>query len=165
MTNKELIDRYHHLYGDMAESSDIEKMKVFGNAETWAFEQLAEVHPDLAERWLEKLEASVWNNYISSHEYEEVCDRIKNTDGNMGAHWSYNEVMSAVVAAGGTAEESPCYNSYALALTMNMLYSDHSDSVKTYVREEDIVPFYYAMAVEKLKDPDRKNFIRPYFDL
>lgn len=158
-------ERYHHLYEDMASASEPEKMKTFGNAEMWVFEKLTESHPELAERWLEKLEAGAWHNYVSPHEYEEVCMNIQNSDDTMGGHWTFNEIMSAVVALNGVVEEAPYYNSYALALTMNMLYSDHNETVKTYVREDDIVPFYYSLAVEKLNDKDREHFVRPYFGL
>ena len=164
MTTNEMIERYHDLYADMASANDVAKMKMFGNAEKWAFEKVAEALPDIAQSWLDKLEAGAWNNYISQSEYEEISQKIENTDGSHGYHWPYTEIL-AQVSGLGTAEDAPFYNSYALALTINMLYSDHSDSVRTYVREDDIFPFYYALAVDKLKDPDRKNFIRPYFDL
>lgn len=160
-----MLTRYKYLYEEMAGGSKVEKMKVFGNAEKWLFEKIAESHPDIAQEWLDKLESSVWNNYVSQKEYEGVCDTIENLDGSRGCHWSYNEVMSAIHGLDGVVEDAPCYNTYALALTMNMLYSDHSESVRSYVREEDILPFYYAMSIDKLKDPDRANFVRPYFGL
>lgn len=54
---EELIGRYDELYNDMAMAKDPKKMVVFGDAEKWVFRMLAEKHPELAEKWLAKLEA------------------------------------------------------------------------------------------------------------
>ena len=50
-------------------------------------------------------------------------------------------------------------------LTMNTLYSDHAISLAEFVSEEQIPSIIYKMSVEKLKDRDRKRFIRKYFEL
>ena len=50
-------------------------------------------------------------------------------------------------------------------LTMNTLYSDHAISLAEFVAKEQIPSIIYKMSVEKLKDRDRKRFVRKYFDL
>lgn len=154
-------NRYMWLYNDMATSSEPYKMKVFGEAEKWAFSKTLESHPELAEKWLGKLESSVWYNYITESEYEEMSAYLTSQDGRSGPNWTVDDIRSVAQVP----EEAPYYNLYALALTMNMLYSDHEKSVSMYVDSDNQVRFFYCMAVEKLKDPDRKRFIRPYFSL
>lgn len=165
MKPNEMIQRYVELYDEMATAKDPQKMQTFGKAEAWAFNRLAEVHPELAARWLDKLEAGNWNNWISQEEWEELSRKLVNQDGSRGPHWTFNQVMPAVSELGGTAEEKPYYNSYALALVMNMLWSDHSDSVTTYVEPANHIAFFFSQAVEKLKDADRPRFVREYFDI
>ena len=48
---------------------------------------------------------------------------------------------------------------------MNTLYSDHAISLAEFVAKEQIPSIIYKMSVEKLKDRDRKRFVRKYFDL
>ena len=45
-----------------------------------------------------------------------------------------------------------------------MLYSDHHRSTSEFVPKDQEPKFFYMMAVEKLKDPDRPKFIREYFE-
>lgn len=52
--------RYMELYRKMAESKDVAKMRAFGDAEVWIFGMLVDKHPELAQKWLDKLEASEW---------------------------------------------------------------------------------------------------------
>ena len=52
-----------------------------------------------------------------------------------------------------------------ITLTMNTLYSDHAISLAEFVAKEQIPSIIYKMSVEKLKDRDRKRFVRKYFDL
>ena len=65
-------------------------------------------------------------------------------------------------------EEKPYYNWPALWLTMNMIYSDYAEVIAEAVGEKNadkIGETSYKMAVKKLKDKDRPNFIREYFEL
>lgn len=160
-----MMQRYEELYAMMATSGDPAKMQVFGEAERWAFGKMSEKDPAMAQVWLDKLEPVMWNNYLSKREAEEVVTKFENADGTTGAHWNYDTVCSAVEGLGAKMCDEPFFNGYALFAVMNMLYSDHSKSVEAFVPKEEQVKFYYAMAVEKLKDPDRKNFVREYFEV
>ena len=74
---------------------------------------------------------------------------------------------------GGVIEEKPFYNKYALAAVMNMIYSDHADSIAmdmggkkaSDIPNEKMAMSCYRKAVEKLKDADRPRFVRWYFHL
>ena len=156
-------ERYLELYEDMAKSGMPEKMKVFGEAEKWAFDRLHERDPKLAEMWVEKLEATHWHNYLSKAEANDIVAKFINQDNSRGAHWGYDVFKSAVESLGGNMAEAPYYNCYALWVVANMLYSDHAQSASEYVPKEDMPKYFYLMAVEKLEDKDRPRFVRDYF--
>ena len=162
---EELIRRYDELYSDMATARDPKKMMTFGEAEKWMFHSLAERHPEMAEKWLSRLESGRWNNYLSRSEAEEIASNLVNQDGSRGAHWNFETFKSAVESLGGKISEEPYYNCWALWAVMNMLYSDHHRSVSSYIPRDKEPYFFYAMAVEKLKDVDRPKFVRWYFDV
>lgn len=162
---EDLIKRYEELYEDMATAKDPKKMIAFGNAERWVFHQMADQHPELAEKWLNKLEAEKWYNYLSKGEAEMVVARLVNQDGSRGAHWSYEAFKAAVESLGGKISSEPFYNCWALWATANMLWSDHKQSASEFVPVNQEPKFFYHMAVESLKDTDRPRFIRKYFDL
>ena len=140
-------------------------MIAFGEAEKWMFHQMAEKHPEIAERWLTKLESARWHNYLSKSEAEYITSNLINQDNTRGPHWSYDTFKGAVESLSGKMAVEPSYNCWALWVTANMLYSDHHRSTSEFVPREQEPKFFYAMAVEKLKDVDRPKFIREYFDL
>lgn len=160
-----LIKRYDELYEDMATAKDPSKMMAFGDAEKWMFHALAEKHPEIAEKWLTKLEASRWNNYLSKSEAIEIASELVNQDGSRGAHWDYETFKRTVESLGGKVADEPYYNCWSLWITACMLFSDHYKSATEFVPKEMMPKYFYTMAVEKLKDVDRPKFIREYFDL
>lgn len=171
MTKEELKSRYDHLYKVMAESKQPEKMMLFGKAEKHMFHELAEAHPEAAEAWLALLEPVEWHNYLTKEEAEHVAAHLVNHDGTMGAHWDADTFKGAVERLGGKLEDKPYYNMWALWVTANMIYSDHAPSIAEDMgyrshKETDgtkMALSCYKKAVEKLKDPDRENFVRWYF--
>ena len=166
-----MLERYHALYDDMARSSDPSKMKVFGEAEKWAFAQAVERNPRMAEMWLDKLEATHWKNYLSKSEADDIVGKMVNQNGSRGAHWPYDTFKGAVEALGGKMSDEPFYNCYALWATANMIFSDHAQSIaedmgyKTIaeVPNEKMALSCYKKAVEKLHDSDRPRFVSDYF--
>ena len=127
-TKEELMDKYASLYRKAVASKDPKKMKVLGEAQTWAFEQLAKVHPDMAENWLSHLEGLEWENYLSEKEMLNIGKRITNQDGTKGFHWNYDTFTKAVDALGGKTEEMPYYNAYALAAVANMMLAEAANN-------------------------------------
>lgn len=161
-----MIDKYLARYNDMATSGNPYKMKVFGEAEKAIFGKMVAEHPDIAEEWLEMLEASRFNNYLSEEEAETIVSHLANEDGSKAPHWSRQEVKQFVESIGGKMECEPYYNSCALYATMNMLYSDHAPSITEYLPNTTTsTKFIYKMSLEKLRDKDRPHFIREYFHL
>lgn len=162
---EELKKIYDELYEDMATAKDPKKMMVFGEAEKWMFHALADKHPEIAEMWLTKLEAGKWHNYLSKSEAEQIASKLLNQDGTRGPHWSYETFREAVESLGAKIKDEPYYNCWALWTVANMLYSDHHKSTSEFVPADQEPRFFYTMAVEKLKDPDRPKFVREYFNL
>ena len=160
---EELIKKYDELYDEMASSKDPRRMMAFGDAEKWMFHMLAETHPEVAEKWLSKLEASKWHNYLSKGEAMEIATRLVNQDGTHGPHWDYETFKNAVESIGGKMTDEPFYNCWALWITANMRYSDNYKSASEYVPKDQMPKFFYNVAVENLKDIDRPKFIRDYF--
>ena len=155
-------ERYLELYEDMAKSGMPDKMKIFGEAEKWAFGKMLETSPKTAEQWVDKLEAMNWNNYLSKAEADDIVAKFINQDNSRGAHWGYDVFKGAVESF---------YNCYALWVVANMIYSDHAQSVAedmghttpAQVPNEKMALSMYKKAVEKLKDKDRPRFVRDYF--
>ena len=166
-----MIERYDELYGVMKSSRDVEKMKIFGEAEKEMFRQMSASNPTMAEMWLGKIEAVCWDNYLTEKEARNIGRHIVNQDGTKEFHWPYDVFTKAVSQLGGITEEKPYYNSYALWVTANMIYSDHARSVAEdmgykspmEVPNERMALSMYKKAVEKLKDPDKGFHIRKYF--
>lgn len=171
MTKEQMIERYEELYHKMATSREPKYMHVFGEAEKYMFKEVAKAHPELAENWLSHLEAVCWENYLSDKEAKNIGMRIVNQDGTKGFHWNHDTFVKAVESLGGVVEEKPYYNSYALCVTANMVYSDHAISIaedmgyKTAaeVPNEKMALSCYKKAVEKLKDVDGGFRVRKYF--
>ena len=171
MNKEELVKRYDELYEYMKHSQDVKNMKIFGKAEKYMFHELAGIHPDMAERWLSHLEAVCWENYLSKGEAMNIGRRIANQDGTKGFHWSHDVFVNAVAALGGLIEHKPYYNSYALCVTANMIYSDHAKSIAedlghktpSEVPNEKMALSCYRKAVECLEDPDGGFKVRDYF--
>lgn len=162
---EDMIQRYLKLYDDMATSGKPEKMHIFGKADIWGFKKMAEISPENAQCWLDKVEAMLWQNYLSKSEAIEIVNKFVNSDGSRGAHWSYETFKSAVESLGEKMSDEPFYNCWALWVTANMLYSDHYNSVKEFVPKEEMPRYFYMQSVEKLKDADRPRYIRHYFHL
>lgn len=171
MNKEDMISRYEELYVKMATSKEPKYMKVFGEAERWVFKELASVHPDIAGKWLDHLEEICWNNYLSQGEAMNIGKRIVNQDGTKGFHWNHDVFTKAVDSLGGVVEEKPYYNSYALCVVANMVYSDHAMSIAmdlgyksvAEVPNEKMALSCYRKAVEKLKDVDNVFNARKYF--
>lgn len=171
MTKEQMIDRYNELYMKMATSKDPKNMKIFGESEKWVFVELAKIHPEMAQNWLSHLEAVCWNNYMDEKQASNVSKRTVNQDGVKGFHWTYDVFTKAVESLGGVVEENPYYNSYALWVTANMIYSDHASSIAadmnfskpTEVPNEKMALSCYRKAVELLKDPDEGYKAQVYF--
>ena len=104
---EEMMKRYEELYGKMVTSKDVNRMHVFGSAEKWAFQKMAESNPKYAQMWLDKLEASEWNNYLSQAEADKIAAELHNQDGSKGAKWALSQFESVGASLGGEMGHEP----------------------------------------------------------
>jgi hypothetical protein len=156
-------EKYDELYAIMANSGDPAKMHIFGEAEKWAFEQVNRTNPDMAKKWLDRIEAVKWDNYLCEASAMAIVSKFVNQDGTMGAKWNYQQVMDAVRAAGGNESEQPYYNSWALFVVMNWIASNSWKTLSTLTTEDKLPGVVYALALDYLKDPDESHFIQRYW--
>lgn len=171
MRKGEMIARYEELYDRMSRSRDVKNMRTFGEAERAVFAELAASNPDIAFRWLERLEPMDWDNYLSERESREISRAIKNQDGSTGFRWNENDFFSAVRGFGIREEEKPRYNRYALLVVANMVYSDHARSIaedmgKTAPSNIDDTMMMHSCcrkALELFNDPDGGFRVREYY--
>jgi outer membrane receptor for ferrienterochelin and colicin len=138
-------------------------MHIFGEAEKWAFEQMNRTNPDMAKKWLDRIEAVKWDNYLCEASAMAIVSKFVNQDGTMGAKWNYQQVMDAVRAAGGNESEQPYYNSWALFVVMNWIASNSWKTLSTLTTEDKMPGVVYALALDYLKDPDEPHFIQRYW--
>ena len=162
---EEMQSRFEELVAKITASKDPDKMRILMYADAWGFKQMAAMQPKMAQKWLDKIEASEWHNYLSPEEAELVVSGFVNQNGTKGPKWPMPQFEAAVTAFGGQMQDAPYYNKYALWVTANLIFSDHATSLSEVVSEADMPKVVYKMAVEKLKDPDRTRFVRPYFGL
>lgn len=161
----DIIKKYDELYDEMASSKDPRRMMAFGDTEKWMFYMLAEKHPEIADKWLSRLEASKWHNYLSKSEAEAIASKLVNQDGTHGPHWDYETFKAVVESLGGKTTDEPYYNCWALWTVANMRFSDNYRSASAFIQNDMIPKYFYMVAVETLKDIDRPKFIREYFNL
>lgn len=156
-------EKYDELYAIMANSGDPAKMHIFGEAEKWAFEQMNRTNPDMAKKWLDRIEAVKWDNYLCEASAMAIVSKFVNQDGTQGAKWNYQQVMDAVRAAGGNESEQPYYNSWALFVVMNWIASNSWKTLSKLTTEDKMPGVIYSLALDYLKDPDEPHFIQRYW--
>lgn len=168
-----MIKKFHQIYEKMASSHDVEDMRIFGESAAKMYEKIAAMSPNTAREWLEHLEPIMWCNYLSLEKAKTIAAALVNQDGAKGPHWPMEVFFNAVEKLGGTIEDEPAYNRYALWLVANAHYSDFAVSTAmdmgyksvAEAPDEKMALSMYRKAVESLKDVDRKHYIRDYYHL
>ena len=166
-----MMNEYEMYSHKIIKSKDQKHMEVLSEVCEWLFKQAAIKIPDVAESALSHLAATDWIQYLSETEAKNIGMRIVNQDGSKGFHWNHDVFTKAVESLGGKVEDKPFYNSYALCVVGNMVYSDHALSIAMdlgykdpkEVPNEKMALSCYRKAVEKLKDVDGGFHVRKYF--
>lgn len=152
---------FRALYNMMASSNKVENMHVFGNVHKEMMEWFIVNKPDLAQEWLDKLESIRWCQYLTPKEADKI---IAGMDPK--APWTREQWKNAMESFGLPLEEQPCYNKCALYVTMSMIMSDSSKTLSKYAADSNAMfEFVHALALDKLKDVDKRFDIRHYFNL
>lgn len=160
MDYKQMIEKFATLAETAIGSPDT--MGVLKASAGKMFTYLTERDPRKAEEMLSELEQIHYNNYLTYDEAKNIMADFVNYDGSKGAKWSCAEIEKFLTGKGIATEQSPYYNSYALAVAMNRIYSDYGGEIKDLTDDEAVA--CYNFALRDLKDPDRPRWIREYFE-
>lgn len=145
----------------MAESKDPENMKLFGQVMNELMDRAIKNDSSFAEKEIDKLEAMMWQQYLSRNEAENIVNNM-----TPSAPWSFDTWNNAMQQAGFPICEEGIYNDYALWVEMNKLMSDHSETFRKYgISQEIVLPMVRDLALDNLKDKDGIYDIRHYFDV
>ena len=161
----DLKKKFEELYSIMSESKDVKNMRLFGSVMKDMMNSLIEKDAAEAQKYLDKLEAIKWKNYLTKGEAEKIVSAM-----NPKAPWSLQEWSEAMTAFGKQIDDEPFFNKYALYTEMNKVYSDHAetiagamDSLLENADKSKMLKVVYLMAIDNLTDVDGKYNIRKYF--
>ena len=167
MNKKEMKEKYEELFNMIILSKDVEKMNVLGSVAHAQMEWFIENRPEMAEEFLETLCSVKWKNYLTHKEAEKIIDNM-----SPEAKWTREQWKTAMENLGMVTEEEPYYNSCALWVAMNMIFSDDIHTIAylmgkklSEMTSEEMVKATHAFALNRLKDADRVFNIREYFGL
>lgn len=148
----------------MANSRDPKNMKAFGHVMNEMMDYLIQTKPDVAEEMIDKLEAIKWKQYLTPKEAEKIVAGM-----DPKAPWSRDTWKNAMQSFGLPIEDMPYYNSCALWVEMNKIYSDFGEEIAALLgkpltpTDKDIIAACYKMAIKTLRDKDGVYDIRSYF--
>ena len=156
MTQKE---KFEELYNSIIASRSTKNMKILGCMTKKVMNSIIDTHPQMAEEMLNMLEAINWDNYLTEKEAEQIISKMQPQP-----KWTKQQWKNNMTIIDEPLEKAPCYNKCALYITMSMIDSDSSNTLKKLV-EDDIEYFklLYSLAVDKLTDKDGVFDIRHYF--
>lgn len=166
MEGKEIKQKFEALYNTMATSNEPKYMNVFGETMKAMLDDMIAVKPELAQEYVEKLEAIEWNNYLTKKEAMEIVEGMSPI-----RFWNAETWLDNMEKAELCMEEKPYYNDYALFIAMNQVISDHGGTLasvfgKNSASEIDVselIDIAHKLAIDLLKDKDRVYDIRKYF--
>ena len=105
MEQKEIMNMFDKLYTKMSTSSDPNNMHIFGNTMKSMFKDMMELRPDVAQEYLDKLEAINWKNYLSKKEAITIVNSMEPSGG-----WDVSEWERCMKNQDFRTEDSPYYN-------------------------------------------------------
>ena len=152
------------LYDMMANQHDVKYMRVFGNVHKEMMDWFIANKPELAQEWLDKLEAIRWHQYLTPKEAEKIVAGM-----DPAGPWSRDTWKKAMESFGLPLEDAPYYNSCALWVEMNKIYSDFGAEIASLIgkplspTDKDIISACYRLALKNLRDKDGVYDIRKYF--
>lgn len=89
--------------------------------------------------------------HLTREEMAEWENTMENANGTSGKHFTLTQVKQAAQAIGMNMRD---FNEKELCLTVNSLYSDYCDALKTYIPRDKEAMAYTKMAKAFLEDPD-----------
>lgn len=167
MTSEEMRKEFEALYDMMANSSNPNFMRIFGHVHKEMMEWMIQNKADLAEEFISKLESIRWKNYLTQKEAEKIVSSM-----TPKAPWSRDVWRQAMDSLGLQKEFEPYYNSCALWVTMNRIYTASAESIARImemplesISAEKMVKAVYSLALDELCDTESKVSVRHIYGL
>ena len=167
MNQEEMKKEFNELYDMMASSSRTEYMRTFGCVMKDMMEWMIQNKPEMADEYIGKLESIRWKNYLTRKEAEKIVSSM-----SPRAPWSRDVWNQAMDGYSLTKEYEPYYNSCALWVTMNKVYTNSSETIARImgmevaeVPQDKMVKAVYGLALDELCDTDSKVSIRHAYGL
>lgn len=165
-TPAELKEKYESLYKDMVDSKDTKNMMLFGSVMHELMAHVIKNDRTFAEQEIEKLESMNWHQYLTEGEAEAVCVNMEPE-----CHWQFDVWEKTLIQLSLETERKPYFNKYALWVTMNYIYSKHSETIAEKILEtklddasaEQMVSVVHALALDSLLDKNGLFNVRKYF--
>ena len=161
-------EEFKELYNLIINSEDKDKMHVLGEVTKNMMCKFIDSYPQQAREYLDMLQSVKWHNYVTANEADKIV-----ADMNPAPKWTYTNWEKLITSNIGMLDsEEPFYNKYALYVTMCMISSDSYGTIVSMFKsnnieltENKLFDFIYSLALDKLKDVDKKFNIRSYFNL
>ncbi len=165
MEQNEIMKAFERLYNKMVTSKEPKYMSIFGGVMKCMMKDIADWRPDVAQEYIDRLEAINWYNYLSKKEATQIVSGMEPEGG-----WNTSEWESCMKSQGICLEEEPYYNKWAMYTAMNMVYSDSIKTIAkiagkslTEMSQEERFNAVHLLALDKLKDKDGVFNVRKYF--
>ena len=165
MDTKALKEKFDGLYSYAVSGRGSEDMRVLGDVMCRMMHEVIDAHPQMAEEYVNMLEAVKWDNYLTEKEADTIVGAM-----NPAPKWSRQQWKSMMEQTGQPMDVEPMYNRCALYTTMSMVDSDNGETIaklmgKNGVATNDMDYFVtvHQFALDKLKDKDKVFDIRRYF--
>jgi len=161
----EMLEKYESIV-EKIETDKQEEM--FYSVSKDMFVHFCESHPDLAKKYLDKLEGMKYRQFVC---YDEACKIVSSMQP--AAKWSHDKLLELLEELELDEKEDCNFNYCALWVVMSSVYSDHATTiahavgVKTAAEVQDdvMVNICYDMSIDLLNDRDCRYDVRNYFDL
>ena len=161
-----LNEKYTMLYDHIVATKEPKHFKLFCEVSNAVMRDLIKTQPAVAEKYIEKLCAIKWQQYLTKSEATAILEKM-----NPAPHWDFERWSAEIEHYALESERENVFNRYALFVEMNAKYSDEAEVLanKAFgkpiaeVPEQPFFALIHALAVAALTDKDGVYQIRTYF--
>ncbi len=167
---KDMFNDFLARYDEIIKSGDEKQMEHLGEMVRRTMRWMFTYEPDLAEQAMRIIDdnwSKGFENYLTGSEADYIVSQM-----DPKPEWSLQHILDMLKNAGLKEDDAPYYNAFALATTMSMILSDSGHTLKDELgsdirpaKADEILRLVYRLAVDKLKDKDKKFNVRKYFGL
>lgn len=169
MDRKELLDKFCLLLAEVKTSKDPEDVEIALHMLKKAICMLSEENLHRAKELFECFEGTLkYDNFLTESEAMSIVEKFINQDGSKGPKWKDpEEVFEKIDEMGGKVCCEPHYNKWAMYVAMHKFASDNLSVITKWVGNDKEKQFEacYELALTQLKDKDRPNWIRHYYNV